>query len=67
MLNLVIFLPLLTGFVVLALPRRRPDLVRRIAFAGAGLTLIAAIVLWIGFDPNGGNLQWRMTTSWIPA
>ena len=67
MLTLVIFLPLLTGFVVLVLPRRRPDLVRRTALAGAALTLIAAMLLWIGFDPNGGNLQWRITTPWIPA
>ena len=67
MLSLTIFLPLATGLVVLAVPRSRPGLVRLLALAGAGLTLVAALVLWIGFDPNGGALQWRMTAPWIPA
>ncbi|TAL79449.1 MAG: NADH-quinone oxidoreductase subunit M [Beijerinckiaceae bacterium] len=67
MLTVAIFLPLLTGLGVLALPRSRPDLVRWTALAGSTLTLIAAIILWIGFDPSGGNLQWRMTAAWIPA
>ena len=67
MLNVAIFLPLLTGFLVLILPRGRPDIVRLVALAGSVLTLIAAIVLWIGFDPRGGNLQWRATLPWIPS
>lgn len=67
MLTVAIFLPLLTGLVVLALPRSRPDLVRWTALAGSTLTLFAAIILWIGFDPSGGNLQWRMTAAWIPT
>jgi NADH-quinone oxidoreductase subunit M len=67
MLTITIFLPLLTGLVVLTLPRNRPDLVRGTALFGALLTLIAAIILWVGFDPSGGNLQWRMTAPWIPA
>lgn len=67
MLTITIFLPLLTGLLVLVLPRRRPDLVRWTALSGAMLTLIAAIVLWAGFEPSGGSLQWRMTAQWIPA
>jgi len=67
MLTVAIFLPLLTGLGVLALPRSRPDLVRWTALAGSTLTLITGVVLWIGFDPSGGNLQWRMTAAWIPA
>lgn len=55
MLTITIFLPLLTGLVVLALPRTRPDLVRWIALAGAVLTLVAALILWTRFDPNGGT------------
>ena len=67
MLTLTIFLPLLTGLLVLAVPRTSPDLVRWLSLAGAVLTLIAAIILWTGFDPSGGNLQWRMTAAWIPV
>lgn len=67
MLNAVIFLPLLTGLLVLTLPRRCPDLVRGTALAGAMLTLIFVVILWIGFDPNGSALQWRTTLPWIPS
>ena len=67
MLNIAIFLPLFTGLVVLVMPRDHADLVRRIALAGAVLTLIVAVVLWIGFDANGNALQWRTTVAWIPA
>jgi NADH-quinone oxidoreductase subunit M len=67
MLNVAIFLPLLTGLVVLSLPRARGDLVRQVALAGSVLTLIVAVILWIGFDPKGDVLQWRTTAPWIPA
>ncbi|KOX41260.1 oxidoreductase [Streptomyces purpurogeneiscleroticus] len=67
MLTVTIFLPLLTGLAVLALPRSRPDLVRRAALAGAALTLAAAVILWAGFDPAVGGLQWRLTLPWIPS
>lgn len=67
MLTLTIFLPLLTGLAVLALPRHRPGLVRRIALAGSVLTLGAAVILWTGFDPGAGDLQWRVTLPWIPS
>ena len=67
MLTVTIFLPLLTGLAVLVLPRDRPDRVRQIALAGATLTLGAAVVLWLGFDPVGGGLQWRQTLPWIPS
>jgi NADH-quinone oxidoreductase subunit M len=64
MLNLVIFLPLLFGLAVLALPR---TWVRPVALAGALLTLLAALVLWAGYDPAGPALQWRTTLPWIPS
>ncbi|AWN42542.1 complex I subunit 4 family protein [Methylobacterium durans] len=67
MLTVTIFLPLLTGLAVLALPRGRPDLVRRAALAGATLTLGAAVILWVGFDPAADGLQWRQTLPWIPS
>ncbi|KIU27434.1 oxidoreductase [Methylobacterium radiotolerans] len=67
MLTVTIFLPLLTGLAVLALPRHRPSLVRHVALAGSVLTLGAAVILWLGFDPGAGGLQWRMALPWIPS
>jgi NADH-quinone oxidoreductase subunit M len=67
LLNAVIYIPLLTGLLVLPVPGSRPDLVRRIALAGATVTLVLTLVLWAGFDPAGPGLQWRSTTEWIPS
>ena len=61
MLNAVIFLPLATGLIVLALPSSRPNLVRGVALTGSILTLALSLVLWAGFDPAGPALQWRST------
>ena len=47
MLNLVIFLPLLTGLLILALPASRPALLRWAALGGSGLTLLGSLWLWL--------------------
>ena len=66
MLTFTIFLPLITGLVVLALPQgTRP--VRLTALVGSLLTLLATLILWAGFDPAGAELQWRATAAWIPS
>lgn len=67
MLTIAIFLPLLTALIVLTMPRARPDLARCVALVGTGLTLVVAVVLWIGFDPRSNTPQWRMTVPWIPT
>lgn len=67
LLNAVIYLPLATGLVVLALPASNPGLVRGVAAAGAGVTLMLSLVLWVGFAPAGPGLQWRTTAQWIPS
>jgi NADH-quinone oxidoreductase subunit M len=66
-LNGVIYLPLLTGLLVLALPASWPKFVRSVAVAGAALTLVLTLVLWVGFNPEGPDLQWRSTREWIPS
>ena len=67
MLSLTIFLPLLTGLGVLFVPRARAHLTRRLALGGSLLTLGASLVLWAGYDPAAGTLQWRTTLTWIPS
>ncbi len=67
MLSITIFLPLLTGLVILALPREGVKVVRWTALAGSLLTLLFTLVLWAGYDPAGPQLQWRATTPWIPS
>lgn len=67
MLNATIFLPLLTGLVILLVPKSKPKLMRYVALSGSILTLIAAALVWVNFDPNNPALQQRTTLSWIPG
>lgn len=64
MLNIVIYLPLVTGLVVLFLPRSS---VRPIAISGSLITLVLSIVLWFGYKPTDSVLQWITQVSWIPS
>ena len=67
MLNAVIYLPLLAGLLVLLAPASRPAVARWIALAAAVATLVLSLVLWVGFNPSGADLQWRTTAEWIPS
>jgi NADH-quinone oxidoreductase subunit M len=67
MIDVVIFLPLATGLVVLLVPRSRPALMRGLALAGALATLAVSVALWAGYAPGGPDLQWRTHASWIPS
>lgn len=67
MLSITVFLPLLTGLVVLVLPGERVRAVRWTALAGSLLTLLLTLVLWAGYDPAGPQLQWHTTVPWIPS
>ncbi len=67
MLSAVIFLPLVGGLVVLALPAGRPDWARRVALATSLVELVLVAIVIAGFDRGRSGLQWRMDTAWIPS
>lgn len=67
MLNAAIYLPLISGLIILLLPRRSTRLIRPIALAGSFLSLFIFIGLWLGYDVSNSALQWRTTLSWIPS
>ena len=66
MLTLTIFLPIVTGLVVLLVPERAARWQRGIALAGVLATLACSLVLWAGYAPGGEPLQWRDRAAWIP-
>jgi NADH-quinone oxidoreductase subunit M len=66
MLTLAIFLPLAGMLAVLLAPGGRPGLVRGIALATAGLTLLIWTGLWLAFEPGTG-FQFAARAEWIPA
>lgn len=67
MLNITIYLPLLTGLVVLLVSRDRPRLIRVLGLLGALLTLLMSLILLAGYATDNPALQWRTTLNWIPA
>ena len=67
MLNITIFLPLMTGLLVLLLPSSQGRAIRGAAFVGSLLTLVSSLALWWGYNPADGAFQWRSTLPWIPS
>ncbi len=67
MLNLMIFLPLLTGLLLLVLPAGRPALLRWLSLAGSLLTLFLGVLLALNFDAARGGVQFVTRQPWIPS
>ncbi len=58
LLSAAIWIPILTGIILLAIgDDRRADLVRAIALIGALLGLLVTLPLYLGFDPASAELQ----------
>ena len=60
LLNVMIFLPLLTGLLVLALPSGRPLLLRWTALVGSLLTLLDGALLALNFHLAQAGVQFSM-------
>ncbi|MCF6288614.1 MAG: NADH-quinone oxidoreductase subunit M [Proteobacteria bacterium] len=66
-LSLLIWLPILAAFGILALGPRREGLSRLLATVTSVATLIISIPLWIKFDSSTAAMQFEEKFSWIPA
>ncbi|MEZ4743097.1 MAG: NADH-quinone oxidoreductase subunit M [Bdellovibrionota bacterium] len=62
--SLTIFLPLLTGLVVLLIPSLR--LAKSVAMAGSILTFLLSAHIWYYFDSSAAGLQFVESYEWIP-
>ncbi|HTW75808.1 MAG TPA: NADH-quinone oxidoreductase subunit M [Steroidobacteraceae bacterium] len=67
LLSVVIWLPIGTGVLLLALGEARPRAARWIALAGALATLAACVPLYTGFRDGTANYQFIERAAWIPA
>ncbi len=65
-LSLAIWVPIVAGLAVLAVPRGRETQARWIALFGAVLGLLVTIPLWTRFDPSTSAMQFVEFTDWIP-
>lgn len=67
MLSSLIWLPIAAGLGLLALGRARlhDDVVRWVALASAGLTLLLSLLLFFGFDESKSGMQFTEEVPWI--
>ncbi len=66
MLKLLLALPLFGAVLLLLLPARNVDLLRRVAAGVAALTVVCAALLLIDFDPASAEMQFFETRPWNP-
>ncbi|AGA33605.1 NADH-ubiquinone oxidoreductase chain M [Thioalkalivibrio nitratireducens DSM 14787] len=65
--NLLLFLPVLGGVLLLALPERRPDMVRGLSLLVLTAQLVLAAWLYLQFEAGVPGLQFETRIPWIPA
>ena len=67
-LTLAIFVPIVCGLIVLALGRDdRPSLTRYLALAGAVISFLVTIPLYLGFDNTTAAMQFVEKAVWVEA
>jgi len=66
-LNLLLFLPVIGGVLLLVLPGRRPDLVRGLSMLVLTAQLALAAWLYLRFQAGVPGLQFETRIPWIPA
>ncbi|MFA6356606.1 MAG: NADH-quinone oxidoreductase subunit M [Candidatus Omnitrophota bacterium] len=66
LLSSIIFLPLLAGLLILFIPKGRTGMIKGVAAAATGITLLFAIFMVMGFDYNNTLMQFSEKLSWIP-
>ena len=65
-LSLSIWIPIVSGLVILAIGRDdRAPLIRWLALAASIVSFVVTIPVWTGFDTNTAALQFVERTSWI--
>ena len=67
MLTLNIFLPLLTGIIILFIPNKKSSAIRFSALIGSIITLFISLLLLGGYNIFTGGLQWETSAAWIPS
>jgi len=67
LLSLIIFLPLVTGIIILLLPVDRRDAIRYIALAAAALDLLLSAWVYANYNVAQGGYQYIEKIPWVPA
>jgi NADH-quinone oxidoreductase subunit M len=65
LLTLITFVPLLGAIIVLFLPDERT--IKTFSIAISIIPLILSIILWLGYNPSAGGMQFQENYPWIPG
>lgn len=66
-LSAIVFLPILSGVVLLFLPPKRRDLIYRFALAVGFICFLLSVIVYFGFDSNGARYQFEHgPINWLP-
>jgi NADH-quinone oxidoreductase subunit M len=66
-LSAIIFVPLIAGLVILAIPAERKQAVRLTALGAGLIDLVLAVIVFATFRPSGDAYQFVEWTQWVPA
>lgn len=67
LLSLTLLFPLLAAVVVACLPGRFAFLIRLIALAATGLSLLCGVVVFLSFEAHAPGYQFTQSLSWVEA
>jgi NADH-quinone oxidoreductase subunit M len=68
LLSITIFIPLVAGLAILAMPASRRDWIRWTALGAALVTLLLTLVLYFNYDASAGDYQFiEGPYPWLPA
>ncbi|MFK8011338.1 MAG: NADH-quinone oxidoreductase subunit M [Marinicellaceae bacterium] len=67
LLSLLIWLPIIAAFAILALGPNRQGIVKMLAMLTSVVTLLISIPLWVYFDSTTADMQFVEKIAWIPS
>jgi NADH-quinone oxidoreductase subunit M len=67
LITMLTLMPLTGGIIVFGLAADQKRLARGLALLFSGLSLALTFVIWAGFNPSIGRLQFEERHSWIPS
>jgi NADH-quinone oxidoreductase subunit M len=65
-LSIIVLTPIVTGMIILMMPRDRKNLVRYLALAAATIALLLSAWVYFGYDLSVGGYQFTEKYSWLP-
>jgi NADH-quinone oxidoreductase subunit M len=61
-----ILAPFVAAILIMLVPRRWPWVIRVIAAAGSAISLVLSLIVFAGYDWQGGGFQFEELYEWIP-